>query len=354
MKHLTVLIVLAITYLASTCAMISSSSNFMIAPGQEEELPFLFDIAITDVDEASIAISMSLSIRISSPVAPSAFYCTMENRYGRASGGVIYLNVSRMALSDKFFEGAHVYFLDARVKLSPFGPREFYPHDSYLLNISFVFEDGGLAEAGLIGVDVSCAEWTWRVRSSFEFTRGSPQAIVMVRIVVERITSFFTPYYVALFTSSVLLGASLLLGPDALASRLALYLSLIFSIMSLLGQVSSVAPEERAFSLAEYMLIDVCVATSLLCVESVFEYLCYEHISPRAYGRAQVVLKLFFSLIGAFTFIAHLGMFSDASSLFPWTSVPASDFLMPSASILFFALVASYTEHRKATSSATP
>ena len=312
-----------------------------------EKTPFLFALTITDVDERSLSIALNIKLRLVSPVPPPEFTCTVENRYGRASGGLVVLNVSQVGYAEEPPAG-YVYYFDVQVRLKPFGPRELYPHDAYLLNMSFVFEDGGLASRELIGFEISCAKWTWHVEGSFELTRASPQAVVIVKVILERITPFFTPYYVALFTSSLLLGASLFMGPDALASRLALYLSLLFSVMSLLGQVSSTAPEERAFSLAEYLLMDVCVATSLFCVESVLEYLSYEHLSPRAYKRAQVALKLLFSSASALLFIAHFLMFSGASALFPWTSIPLSDFVVPGASMLFFALVASYTEHKKA------
>jgi len=313
----------------------------------EERAPFLFSITVADVDGASLAVSLSLSLSLVSPLPPDEFYCTMENRYGRASTGPIALNISGAGYAETPLGKAYRYDCDAQVRLKPFGPKELYPHDSYLLNLSFVFDDGGFASPELIGLDISCADWAWRAEGSLELRRASPQAAVVIRIILRRITSLLTPYYVVLFTSSILLGASLLIGPDALASRLALYLSLLFSVMSLLGQVSSTAPEGRAFSLAEYVLIDVCVATSLLCVESVLEYLFHEHLSPGAYGRAQAALKLLFSSAAALIFIAHFWAFSGAPDLFPWTGVPLSDFVVPGASVLSFALVASYTEHKR-------
>jgi len=347
LRYLAHLILLATAYIIALL-LLPSPVIARSAEQLEEEAPFLFAITITDVDERSLIIASNIRLRLMSLIPPPEFCCTLENRYGRASEGIVVLNISRMSYGEKPFVRAYVYYFDVQVRLRPFGPRELYPHDSYLLNMSFVFEDGGLASTDLIKLEISCAKWTWRVKGSFELTRASPQAVVIVKVILARITPFFTPYYVALFTSSLLLGASLFMGPDALASRLALYLSLLFSVMSLLGQVSSTAPEERAFSLAEYLLMDVCVVTSLFCVESVLEYLSYEHLSPRAYKRAQVALKLLFSSASALLFIAHFLMFSGASALFPWTSIPLSDFVVPGASMLFFALVASYTEHKKA------
>ena len=347
MRYLAHLILLATAYIIALL-LLPSPVIARSAEQLEEEAPFLFAITITDVDERSLIIASNIRLRLMSLIPPPEFCCTLENRYGRASEGIVVLNISRMSYGEKPFVRAYVYYFDVQVRLRPFGPRELYPHDSYLLNMSFVFEDGGLASTDLIKLEISCDKWTWQARGRFELRRASPRAAVIVEVILERVTPFFTPYYVALFTSSLLLGASLFMGPDALASRLALYLSLLFSMMSLLGQVSSTAPEERAFSLAEYLLMDVCVATSLLCVESVLEYLSYEHLSPGAYKRAQVALKLLFSSASALLFTAHFLMFSSASALFPWTSVPLSDFAVPGASMLFFALMASYTEHKKA------
>ena len=325
----------------------------------EEERPFRFHLAILEVDGRSLSVSMYVRVSILSTIPPSEREppCELTNSYGRAEEGfdLPFSFVGNETM--EYFWGEVLVFryeVEARLKLRPYGPGELYPHDSYLFNLSFTFEDGGLAEEGLISVVVECAEDLWRIQASARLVRHSPEASLVVEVVLSRMSWLFSPYYLTLLVSSVLLGASLLIGPENLASRLGLYLSLLFSLISMLGFMGGRAPEARATSVAECLLLDLCVSTCLLCVESVLEHVSYGRMGHKPYALAQTVLKLLFAAASAAIFLLHLSFFTAISGSYPWAEIPLLDFLIPITSLGTLSLLAAANEATRPAASTTP
>ncbi|MGA2784539.1 MAG: hypothetical protein ABSF09_07575 [Candidatus Bathyarchaeia archaeon] len=167
-----------------------------------------------------------------------------------------------------------------------FGASEFYPYDSWLLNLTTSSPILSMAKLNNISGDLlssdapgwdttlgSCSQTSGNLVSGglsycFHLDRDS----LNVSILLRRAAFQTLPIRYMPIVMFLILGASVLIPQDDLASKTTVYTSLIFFVGALLLNISSsLPPRSFAFSFAEAALYNILFLAAAFLVESIFE-----------------------------------------------------------------------------------
>jgi hypothetical protein len=286
---------------------------------QEETSRFNVVISSKSVNLEARSFSTEIQAWLSLPYSYSKIECRIENYFYRTEGDHTdqidggQANLTLFETQVDYYEGN----VSAVFRL--FGLKEFYPLDSYLLNLTFTLPNFGLITEnntdfimylgedygwGSVHFDVIWDGEMAIISTHLEFIRGSG-------------TSATASLMSVLICSFCLLGSTTLIRPERLEYRLTICLTLfIFSISY------SSTMKVDGLSLGEAIINGLLFGTGLFAVVSIIEKALIE-VNPRL-SVSHYVLDGGFLIMTATSLTAagSLGLLADRLKAYPWQASP--------------------------------
>lgn len=286
---------------------------------QEEPLRFNVVISSKSVNIETRSFSTEIQAWLSLPYSYSKIECRIENYFYRTDRGYTSQIDGGQANLTLFERQVGYYEGNVSAVFRLFGLKEFYPFDSYLLNLTFTLPNFGLITENntelvmYLGEDYGWGSVSFgviwdgemaRVSSHLEFTRGSG-------------TSATASIMSVLICSFLLLGSTTLISPERLEYRLTICLTLfIFSISY------SSAMKVDGLSLGESLINSLLFGTGLFAVVSIIERALIE-VKPRLSVSHYVLDGLFLiTTATSLTAGSSLSSFASMVKVYPWQASP--------------------------------
>ena len=314
---------------------IKKGTGYIRSPKTDGHGHFSFSIFIKDVDWTDKSASVEIFAGIESyPYNYSQISCRCVNEMTYVSGDrprTIRGGLERFYLNQTHHwsrEGEDYFHFDGQVdtKFRLFGLSEFYPYDSYLLNLTFEMPEF-LQLANETNTDVAVYCWMpdWQLRDdSPKIAHRNGILNLIVSRVMYREKWVTLPFEWIIFCSFLLLGASLFLSPKEIQHRLVVYLTLFVFTMTLFNTVGPIIPTRTYWlSLTEFYILFIVSGTSLFSIFSIIEYGLIKKTFPEDIAGFFEVFPLSLIIV---LISGTFDSFKTMSGAYPWISITDTPF----------------------------
>lgn len=207
------------------------------------------------------------------------------------------------------------------------GISEFYPYDSYLLNLTFTFADDGLANENNTSVEMNFPWWRffgWEIETTTAIKREIDFAKIVSTATLSRSSWSLTPYRFILLIMFAVLGVSFLINPKDLQSRLTIYIAVLLFSITFFFQITSTAPPRGgSLCLLESLILGLLLGASAFLLLSVTEKvgICDYKILPEV--RGTFLIETIAVIFVAFYMLGNFNAYVTAAEVhFPWVEIP--------------------------------
>ena len=326
----------------------------VLATPTNDNPKFEFIIDFAEPDWSHRSINATISSKISS--FPSSFLtipCTLMNLFyfkGEPTHGGWVRYDMVPSETETVNETTLVTFVNqTTAEFRLLGLAEFYPYDSYLLNLTFSFPDNGFANNNNTSVEMNFPLWGlygWRIDT--EIIRITHEGdFVKIRSATRMTRSSYViePLRFILWIMFGVLGTSFLISPKNLSIRLTLYIAVLLFSISFFFQSSAMAPPRYgSLSLLENLILDLLLAASVFLMFSVAEKVAIYDYKTVPEIRGALSIETAGVIITAFYIFRHFDAYVNlAESHFSWVTIPHLGYEL--TLLLSFGLLMKYIHH---------
>lgn len=300
---------------------------------------FEFTVDFVEPDWNHMTINATVSSKISS--FPSPFLtipCTVKNLHYFEdepwhAGSISYDMVQSETQTINQTNFA-TFVNQSKTKFWLIGLAEFYPYDSYLLNLTFMFADNGLANDNNTSVEMNFPWWHfygWKIETApTRITHVGDFVEITSTATIARSSWSIEPFRNILWIMFLVIGISYLISPKNLQARLSIYISiLLFSITFFFQTATTAPPRIASLSLLEKLTLHLLLATSAFLLLSVLERVAIFEYKTYPKVRGALVFETFGVLIVAFVILIEFNSYVIvAERYFSWVDIPHLDYLL--------------------------